>query len=286
MNRKTITGIITGKFNKWVATIDDEKVVELVEKNTIITGGCIASMLMGEQANDFDVYFSNQETSLAVANYYANKYKDADDTQLVVTTENVDNVRIVVGGDMNRVASVFASSDTEDGSIQDGAEPEEDEKVKLSPYSPIFISPNAITLLDKIQIILRFAGTPEEIHNNFDFIHCMNYWESDTGKLTLSTEAMESILAKQLTYVGSLYPVASLIRTRKFIRRGWKINAGQFLKMALQISDLDLTDIAVLQDQLTGVDVAYFFHIIEAIQEKDEQTITTAYITEIIDRMF
>ena len=34
-----------------------------------------------------------------------------------------------------------------------------------------------------------------------------------------------------------------MIRTRKFLKRGWHINAGQYLKMCFQISELDLSDI-------------------------------------------
>jgi hypothetical protein len=39
--------------------------------------------------------------------------------------------------------------------------------------------------------------------------------------------------------------------------------------MAMQISELDLTDLAVLEDQLTGVDTAYFLQLIEKLKEKD-----------------
>jgi hypothetical protein len=97
---------------------------------------------------------------------------------------------------------------------------------------------------------------------------------------------MESILAKELRYVGSKYPICSVVRLRKFIARGWRINAGQILKMAMQISELDLTDISVLEDQLTGVDTAYFLQLIEKLKEKDPEKVNAAYLVEIIDRMF
>ena len=48
------------------------------------------------------------------------------------------------------------------------------------------------------------------------------------------------LLARQLVYQGSKYPICSMIRTRKFLQRGWHINAGQYLKMAFQVSELDL----------------------------------------------
>jgi hypothetical protein len=105
-------------------------------------------------------------------------------------------------------------------------------------------------------------------------------------ELVLRQKALEAILARELVYSGSKYPVCSIIRLRKFIRRGWKINAGQILKMVMQVSELDLHDIEVLQDQLTGVDAAYFSQLLTKIKEKDPLKVNSAYLVEIIDRMF
>ena len=164
--------------------------------------------------------------------------------------------------------------------------PTEDETDKPR-YRPVFLSTNAITLSDKIQIILRFYGSPEELHENYDFVHCMNYWESsDKDKLILNPASLESLLSKELRYVGSKYPLCSVIRTRKFINRGWKINAGQYLKMCIQISELDLLNPSVLEDQLTGVDIAYFHDVISQVKEKNPDQIDSSYLIEVINRMF
>jgi hypothetical protein len=114
----------------------------------------------------------------------------------------------------------------------------------------------------------------------------MNYWESGNSKLTLKPKSLEALLSRTLVYNGSQYPLCSVIRSRKFIERGWRINAGQYLKMAMQISKLDLTDHAILEEQLTGVDVAYFVEVIRKIKDKDPSKVDSAYLIEIIDRMF
>nr|MCU0343906.1 T9SS type A sorting domain-containing protein [Ignavibacterium sp.] len=44
-------------------------------------------------------------------------------------------------------------------------------------YRPVFISENAITLSDKVQLVIRFYGTPAEIHDNYDYAHCMCYFD-------------------------------------------------------------------------------------------------------------
>lgn len=156
-------------------------------------------------------------------------------------------------------------------------------------YRPVFLSTNAITLSGRIQIVLRFYGKPEEIHANYDYVHCTNWWQSwgeNGAELNLNQKALEALLAKELVYVGSKYPVCSVFRMRKFIARGWTINAGQIVKMMMQISALDLTNPNVLEEQLTGVDVAYFIDLINKVKAKDPEKVNVAYLIEIIDRMF
>ena len=161
---------------------------------------------------------------------------------------------------------------------------------KKKKYRPVFLSPNAITLSDQIQIVIRFYGDAETIHTNFDYIHCTNYYDYSKRELHLRSEALTAIINKELIYSGSKYPICSLIRLRKFLKREWHINAGQILKMSFQISQLDLTDPVVLEDQLVGIDTMYFMQLIDDIekQQKDNENfeVTNDYILSVIDRIF
>ena len=108
--------------------------------------------------------------------------------------------------------------------------------------------------------------------------------------MNLPAKALEAIINKELIYCGSKYPLCSIIRTRKFLSRGYTINAGQYLKMALQLNELNLHDLDVFKDQLTGVDSAYFEQVIDYLSEKKEKEkdfeIDNAYLFEIINRIF
>lgn len=311
MKSKTIKAVIAKKMSDWWKSIEDETVRTLAEKNTIVTGGCIASMLLREKVNDFDVYMRTKEAALALAKYYVARFKvtKKDGKELAIyVQEEGDRIKIVVKsagiakeGETEQPYQYFeqAGDDTaaggyvgevmeDPGAIEDAydeteaAAQENDEK----GYRPVFLSTNAISLSGRIQIVLRFYGEPEEIHKNYDYIHCTNYWSSWTKELTLHKDALESLLSKELRYVGSKYPVCSLFRLRKFIARQWTINAGQILKIIMQVSELDLKDIKVLEDQLTGVDVAYFIELVNKLKEKDPAKVNSAYLVEIIDRMF
>lgn len=308
MKKKTINIILCRKFDAWVGSITDEAVKKLVEKNTIITGGSITSMFLNEKVNDFDIYFRDKETTLAVANYYVDLFTGNPPTRFkndfghcipIEVKDEVDRVSIFIKS--SGIASEVGSNDyqyfesTADDSLDATQFVEAVTSVLNEPavtenkggkYRPVFLTDNAITLSDRIQIIIRFFGEPAIVHENFDFVHCTNFWDSRSRQLTLNVDAMVCAISKELRYVGSRYPLCSVIRTSKFIQRGWTINAGQMLKMMMQLSKLDLTDLAVLKEQLIGVDVAYFAEVLRKLGEKDASKVDGAYLIEIIDRMF
>lgn len=313
MKAKTIKKVIRAKVDEWVASIEDEAVRNLAEKNTIVTGGCIASMLLSEPVNDFDLYFANKETTMAVAQYYVKRFDPKNKAGVSVpifVDDNEGRVRIVVksagiaGEDGAAQPYEYFESQPEDaggnyvgevlgdaGDIEEAREEAHEMAIESDNdgkprYRPVFLSTNAITLSQRVQIVLRFFGSADQIHENYDYVHCTNYWTSKDDELVLRQPALESLLARELRYVGSKYPICSVIRLRKFIKRGWSVNAGQILKMMLQISELDLKDHKVLQDQLTGVDAAYFVQLVSKIKEKDPEKVDSAYLVEIIDRMF
>lgn len=311
---KTIKAIISKKVGKWIDSIEDEGLQAKLKKGVIVTGGSIVSMLLGEKVNDFDVYLRDHDTALAVANYYVARFKEKHESKFkLIVTDELDSTGVArvkikaqsagVAGEESKSQEYryFEGFPDEQGSdyiakVMDNPEDIEDThedtsiEIAKNPedgkFRPVFLSSNAITLSDQIQIVLRFYGEPDQIHENYDFVHCTSYWTSWDGKLVLRPDALESILSKELRYVGSKYPICSVVRLRKFIARGWRVNAGQILKMCMQIGELDLTSVAVLEDQLTGVDTAYFLQLIDRLKEKDPEKINTAYLVEIIDRMF
>lgn len=294
---KTIERIIGNKVEKWKASIKDDATRTLVNSRTIVSGGCIASMLLGEQPHDFDLYFKDVETAQAVAQYYVNEFISTTKQERKIKVDNDgERVRIMVQSDgvasdtaetLNLTQRVLEDSDEIEDLHREQYRNESDAR-RLSTdnkYKPVFISTNAITLSGAIQLVLRFTGEPDIIHKNYDYVHCTNYWDS-SSKLVLRPEAMAAVLSKELVYNGSKYPICSLIRLRKFIKRGWTINAGQILKMCMQIHELDLKNISVLQDQLMGVDVVYFEQLIHMLKSENPQSIDSSYLVELINKIF
>lgn len=310
MKAKTIRQVLRKKVDEWLETIEDRDVRGMASKGTIVTGGCIASMLLREKVNDFDLYFRDRATAESVVRYYIEKFKPTTVPCNIEMRSEEDRIRIYIksagiasenGTDepyeyfearpADEAGTYVAGVMTDPAEIEDTNEElteqaQEAEDGGKPRYRPVFMSSNAISLSHRVQLVCRFFGEPDQIHENYDFAHCTNYWKSWDDDLVLRPEALEALLTRELRYTGSKYPVCSLIRVRKFVARGWSINAGQILKMAMQISALDLTDIKVLQDQLTGVDAAYFSQVLSAVKDKYPDRLNAAYLIEIIDRMF
>lgn len=303
MQEKTIKSVLRRKFDDWLAHVDDVDLKQLIKRDAICTGGAIANMLMGEPVNDYDFYFKTKETTLAVANYYVKKFKENPpkrfkDKQSVLdrleVVDRADRVQIIDSKKREGYEGREEWNDTEYAAlVDDPSEPQEfvenvaqDKEDITGKYRPVFITSNAISLTDHVQIVIRFYGDADKIHENYDFVHCTCVWEAENGNLTLPHEALVSLLNKRLKYKHSKYPLCSFIRTRKFLQRGWHIDAGQYVKMAWDLNKLDLSNIETLEDQMIGVDSAYFAQVIEMLRNKDDEKVDDTYLFQVIDIIF
>ena len=266
MNERRIKEHLRDKVDEWIKTLPVELQRDVLT-NCFVTGGSIVSLLLGEAVNDYDIYFTKEETALRVAIHYAK-----DKVTEITSAPGTVNISV-------RSSGIWLNTSRELKSHEPKC---------IKPYEPMCITGNAISLSDKVQLITKFVGTPNEVHKNFDFVHCMCYYEPFGDNLVVPVDAAISMMTKELKYRGSLYPLASIIRTRKFIKRGWSINAGQYLKTILQLQGLNLYDLNVLKDQLMGVDSLYFNQMLLQVGDlhiKDGQ-VDAMYLVELIDRFF
>ena len=303
MNSKNIKRHLKAKLKDWVKHIDDEAVKKTIEENTIITGGALVSLLTGETVHDYDVYFRTKDACIEVAKYYVDKWnkKHEDKPVSLLWGERLAQET----GEDNGAVKCFIKSkgiadedEQADSSIaynfESTAEEEESDAAsdegEKERYRPRFITSNAITLSDKIQIVTRFYGEVADIHKNYDFAHCTCAWSSWDNEVFLPVKALECLINKELYYVGSKYPLCSIIRTKKYIKRGYSINAGQYVKMCMQLNELDLKDVKVLEEQLTGVDTTYFQMMIDELQKHKEESgcgsVDITYAMELINKLF
>lgn len=294
MQEKTIRKNIQSKLTEWLDSITDETLRKRVKENCLLSGGSITSMLLNIDVNDYDIYIKKIDVLIDLTNYYI---KGLDGVEMLVgvmkesyikdleerydkESEVIMSARAVAIRTLHedQVKLYFPAS-------KGGIKVNEGKDPKDLHYQPLFLSPNAISLSDNIQIVIRFHGDDVAIHKTFDFIHATNYFTFEAG-LMLNKEALTSIITHQLKYQGSFYPLTSIIRMKKFIKRGWNINAGEILKIMFQISELDLKNPDVLEEQLIGVDVAYFGILIEILRGVPAEKFTSAYLNTVIEKVF
>lgn len=302
MQIKTIEKVIKDKLNEWLATITDEALKIDVQDSLLVSGGSIASMLLNKPVNDYDIYLMDMDVCKRLAEYYSKDFvgeiEILDGRNREQLIDNYNSTAIDINQlpiSHNNSYSISLRNLKEDQiklyftDAGGGKAVNKDVAKSELNYTPLYFSPNAISLSNNLQIVLRFWGTPEQIHKTFDYIHATNYFTFKDG-LVRNLAAMESILTMQLRYQGSYYPLTSIIRAKKFIKRGFNISAGELLKIMFQISQLDLNNPDVLEEQIIGVDVAYFSKIIDALRNKYATDkgfqLSTDYLNELIDRIF
>lgn len=254
MNKTQIVTHLASLMNEWVdsVSVTRQDVRQAINRCTI-AGGAIVSLLQDISPNDYDVYTKTKEDCELLARYYVELFNW--DNQL--EQDEYRKATVVVEGDKVKVIQP----------AMDGATIKQD----VSKFRPIFISPNAITLNGNVQLIFRFYGEPEKLVQEFDFEHCTGYfhrvsWENVVYKneLVLNEDMLMSVLTKELKYRHGKYPVSSLLRLQKYIQRGYTMPTGELIKLALDISKLDLSDSQVFSDQLSGVDLQLSADVLKA----------------------
>jgi hypothetical protein len=204
----------------------------------IITGGAITSMLLNKSVNDYDIFFTNIDKAITIADKINEKVFN---NSLRLFKENVTNTNgyITCRTENVNVEQIQQTLKLDDNGSSSG---NSIEYVNFGDDVDIGASWNAITIVglndSAIQIVLKTAGTPEFIHQHFDFVHCTNYFWNDN--LFLNEDACKSAMFKKLNYIGSFSPLSTFMRITKFTNIGWRISKEDMIKIAFDIINLNV----------------------------------------------
>lgn len=89
------------KAEKWLESIDDQKVREVARNGAYFAGGCIASLLLDEEPRDFDIYFRTPDQSATVIEHYLKSFGRLDEALSTHSDYQVDigNALSLIRGD-------------------------------------------------------------------------------------------------------------------------------------------------------------------------------------------
>ncbi len=302
MTDRSISNFLGSKLGRFISIFPDKIAVDIA-KSAYLTGGALVSLKTKDKGihpddaiNDYDIYFDDKSVLLSVVRYMVDKfhknwrrnkrYKDVH-SGFALKFRNIYDVEFsetdYLADDNN---DIFLKMDIPQKMLE--LMSHKYTRKEAIDENDIF---NYVTRhsfnLGEYQIITRFTGTPDVVHSFFDFEHAKGVYYFNTGAVNFPLKTIESILDKRLIYNGSKYPLASIFRSIKFIKRGWNIDKVQLLKMIFQLTALDLTNKHLLMDQLTGVygnDIMEFFGKVEeldieaSLQEELLSTLTNNII--------
>ena len=256
---KAIGRIIRGKVDDWIDSIEEPYLREYLKDSVIVAGGSIASLVQDEEPHDYDIYFRTSECLDLVLKYYLERSPVPD----------------YVKDSVNKGSPFFYK-------CFEGKEDYDE----LSKYSVLCYSSSAISLKGDIQLVTCTYGEPNKVSGSFDYLHSQGVYDYKADEIIITPEIIDAINRRRLVYTGSRYPIASIIRMRKFVRRGYYINSGQILKISFDINKLNLSDITTLKRQLIGVDVYYFQELLDRFDKADLETFDTNYLVKLIDGFY
>jgi hypothetical protein len=215
MRKSTVNIVVSGMVDRWLASVTDEELKRDLKRDLIVSGGAISSLLGGEKVNDYDIYFRTMGVARRVAEYYVNIFNVGDEATdgrpevmycQRINLRGEEEPRIIIKTP-SRGVSRLKPVHEQDYEHALGPVESVDSFLQLdkkNKFKPVFLSENAVTLTNRVQLVIRFFGEPKEIHDNYDFAHCMCHYDYYYDTLEVHPQAFESILSKSLIYQGSL----------------------------------------------------------------------------------
>lgn len=85
------------------------------------------------------------------------------------------------------------------------------------------ITPRAITMKNRVQFILMHSGSPSQIKETFDFVHCTPHFSFADNKLYISKKQYDACVDKRL--IANNYTALKMHRIHKFQQRGYDAKA-------------------------------------------------------------
>lgn len=189
-----------------------------------------------------------------------------------------ENNAFIAGG---AITSVFSNAKINDFDIY--TKTHEDNKKLIAYFNTLqtipIISPNAISYRTEgatYQIITKesFIGNPNTVIDNFDYTICMGAYDIRKDNFVLHKNFLLDLSKRMLCFnENAPYPLCSLFRLRKFMKRGFSISGSEIIKLGLSVNNLKITNYKELREHLLGIDTLFLKDLTDTLLEKKE----TAY---------
>lgn len=164
------------------------------------------------------------------------------------------------------------------------------ENVELSFQTDVAKTYNVNKL--KIQVIIMpelICSNAKDIIDQFDYTVCMGAYDFDTKQFVLNDRFIEHIARRELSYnVNGKYPLGSLFRLRKYLKKGYTISGTEIIKLGLSINNLKMESYIDLKKQLEGIDTLFLKELTDKLlsPEYAEKKFDFSEFMDMIDKFF
>jgi hypothetical protein len=115
-------------------------------------------------------------------------------------------------------------------------------------------------------------GDPKTIFGYYDFTVCMAAYQfRHDGKeegFVFGDDFFKHVGQRRLVFhTGTMFPICSMLRVMKYIKKGFFITGMELLKMGLSIHSLKIETYKDLRRQLQGIDTAFLAELTDNMKE-------------------
>lgn len=207
----------------------------LQDCNCYIAGGAITSVFTGSKINDYDIYFPSYSHGM--------------------TGETLNDMEHFM-----HAMNLFID--------------EKPSKIYSTDFAITYVV-NGLTF----QVIKLYTEmwNIRDIMSKFDFTCCMGayspqyftrYGENSVfdDEFILGSKFLQHNAQKRLVFnIDSDYPLASFLRSKKYMSRGYDFSGLEMLKLVLKCNSIDLTNYADLRKHILGIDTLILKDLTDAI---------------------
>jgi hypothetical protein len=179
---------------------------------------------------------------------------------------------VIAGG---AITSIFSSAKVNDFDLFFPTEKHLNDAIaSLPPDDKRINTDSALSVIlggHRVQLVKVLTGTPAEVIDSFDFTICQAAFDLDDGFI-VGADFFQHLAQRRLVFnINAEYPICSLYRVRKFIKRGFHFSGIEAIKLGLRIQALKIETYADLRKQLMGIDTLFLRDLTDALKGQDEK---------------
>ena len=184
----------------------------------------------------------------------------------------VSSGAIIAGG---AITSIFSGSKINDFDIFFRTQSDLEKALASVPHDDKTIVTDCATSFiadgHRVQLIRVLTGEPKAIIRLFDFTICQAAY--DGKQFFFGPDFMHHLAQRRLVFnIEAEFPVCSLYRALKFVKRGYQLSGMEAVKLGLRIQSLKIVTYADLRRQLMGIDTLFLKDLTDSLAGKAEKS--------------